>query len=91
LKPGQKLIVANSAKEKAITVAATSKPAAQKIAQANLQKIVYKVRSGDTLWDIGRQFDVDADQIRNWNKLPKNPILRPGQRLTLIVKSTPRG
>jgi len=91
LKPGQKLIVANSAKGNAETVAAASRPATRKIAKASLQKIVYKVRSGDTLWDIGRQFDVDADQIRNWNKLPRNPILRPGQRLTLMVKNASRG
>jgi membrane-bound lytic murein transglycosylase D len=53
--------------------------------------VVYLVQSGDTLWEIGRRFAVEEQQIRDWNKLPRNPVLRPGQRLTLQVKSTPRG
>lgn len=88
LKVGQKLVVA---KGKAPAVAQKSGKPAAKSAQTELRKIVYQVRSGDSLWTIGRQFDVDTQQIRNWNKLPKNPVLRPGQRLTLMVKSTPRG
>lgn len=92
LKVGQKLVVAAPRdKAKAPTVAQkTGKPAARD-AQTDRRKIVYLVRAGDSLWTIGRQFDVDTQQIRDWNKLPKNPILRPGQRLTLPDKSPPRG
>ncbi|NJC88960.1 MAG: LysM peptidoglycan-binding domain-containing protein [Desulfuromonas sp.] len=92
LKVGQALVVAAaSGKGKPAAVARNTSPAAPKAAKADLKKIVYQVRSGDSLWTISRQFDVDAHQIRNWNKLSKNTILRPGQRLTLLVKSTPRG
>ncbi|MHB8709394.1 MAG: LysM peptidoglycan-binding domain-containing protein [Desulfuromonadales bacterium] len=93
LKIGQKLVIAAGPAKggPSATVAGKSKPAAPKAARADLQKVVYKVRAGDTLWAIGRQFDVGTQQIRDWNKLPKNPVLRPGQRLTLLVKSTPRG
>mgnify|MGYP001312275436 CR=1 FL=1 len=90
LKPGQKLVVAGKSSGQKVTVAAKPKQAIAKGA-GSLQKVVYKVRAGDSLWTISRQFDVDSDQIRDWNKLPRNPILRPGQRLTLLVKSTPRG
>lgn len=98
LKIGQKLIVtagpAKGQTAKTAKIAKSAKsapPAAPKAAKTDLRKVVYKVRAGDTLWAIGRQFDVATQQIRDWNKLPKNPVLRPGQRLTLLVKSTPRG
>ena len=88
LKPGQSLVVAAAGKGK---VAGSDKAAVSKVTKGDLKKVVYLVRAGDSLWTIGRQFDVDAQQIRDWNKLPRNPVLRPGQRLTLLVKSTYRG
>lgn len=84
LKPGQKLVVA----------AGTAKPQASAAApqgsRAELKKVVHQVRTGETLWGIGQQYAVNVEQIRDWNKLPSNPVLRPGQRLTLLVKSTSR-
>jgi membrane-bound lytic murein transglycosylase D len=91
IKPGQKLVVAARSSAPTVAAAPFSKPAAQRISRADLQKVVYQVRPGDTLSGISRQFDVDSDHIRDWNNLPRNPVLRPGQRLTLLVKSTPRG
>lgn len=90
LKPGQRLVVAAGSAKQKVAAAPASKPAAPKASRTDLQKVVYQVRTGDTLWGISRQFDVQADQIRDWNKLPRNPVLRPGQRLTLLVKSTTR-
>ena len=89
LKPGQALVVAAAGGKgnKDSTVAKAARPAAPKVATADLKKVVYKVRVGDSLWTIGRQFDVDTQQIRDWNKLPRNPVLHPGQRLTLLVRS----
>lgn len=88
LKPGQTLVVSAGG---APAKAAPTKAVAARGGRGNVQKVVYQVRPGDTLWAIGRQFDVATEQIRDWNKLPRNPVLRPGQRLTLMVKSTPRG
>lgn len=85
------MVAGGSDQGKAVAAANKSGKPASKTAKADLKKIVYKVRTGDSLWAIGKQFDVNADQIRSWNKLPKNPVLRPGQRLTLLVKSTSRG
>jgi membrane-bound lytic murein transglycosylase D len=92
LKVGQKLVVA-AARDKGKAAPAVQKTgkSVAKTSQTDHQKIVYMVRAGDSLWTIGRQFDVDTQQIRDWNNLPKNPILRPGQRLTLPAKSTSRG
>jgi membrane-bound lytic murein transglycosylase D len=90
LKPGQKLVVTAGSTRQTIVSAPTVKPAVAKTSRTDLQRVVYHVRAGDTLWGISRQFDVDSDQIRDWNKLPHNPVLRPGQRLTLLVKNNPR-
>jgi len=52
--------------------------------------ISYKVRPGDTLWGIGRQFDVATSQIQDWNNLGDDHILRPGDVLTLMVRGENR-
>ena len=54
-------------------------------------KIVYQVRSGDSLWSISRRFSLSVGKIRNWNNLANNQVLRPGQKLTLHVSSDHRG
>ncbi len=74
LHPGQKLLVS-----------APSSRSNQ--SYAPIRQIVYKVRKGDTLWDIGRQYSVDAGKIRQWNNLAENHVIRPGDELTLKVAS----
>lgn len=50
------------------------------------RRIVYQVRPGDTLWHIGRRFDVATREIMDWNNLGNDDLLRPGDKLTLLVK-----
>ncbi len=74
-------------------VLAVSKPGVRIVAKTQpkkgpSRKLVYKVVPGDTLWDIGRQFDVATEQIRRWNELSHGHILRPGQKLTLMVSAS---
>ena len=45
-------------------------------------KIKYKVKKGDTLYDISRKFRVSINKIRKWNKL-KGDLLYPGQVLVI--------
>ena len=78
LRPGQVLAVSNKGKQ---IVKRSSGPT---------RKLVYRVQPGDTLWGIGRQFDVKMDQIRNWNDLEHDHLLQPGQKLTLLVSKTQR-
>ena len=49
----------------------------------NGQKYIYKVRKGDTLWDIGRQYGVSVRQLCTWNGMSSRSLLRPGQKLSL--------
>ncbi len=83
LRPGQVLAVSKRGQNKS---------AVRKQAKATgpAEKLVYRVRSGDTLWGIGRKYDVATNQIRRWNDLTQNHILQPGQKLTLHVPSTRR-
>lgn len=76
LRPGQVLLV--------------SQPSSRVVTKASTEpqltdKVIYQVEPGDTLWGIGRRFAVNTDQIRQWNELTREHVLRPGQKLTLLV------
>jgi membrane-bound lytic murein transglycosylase D len=47
-------------------------------------KSYYRIRRGDTLWDIARQFGVTIKQLQRWNGLSSTRI-RAGQRLILYL------
>jgi membrane-bound lytic murein transglycosylase D len=81
LRPGQTLVV--SAKGKKADVSTRDKRA--------LKQIVYSVKTGDTLWDIGRKYDISASLIRDWNNLDSDHVLRPGDKLTLHIPAGHRG
>jgi membrane-bound lytic murein transglycosylase D len=84
IRPGQRLVVSAKA-------APARKVAAKKVDTRRtgpVTKMVYKVRPGDTLWAIGREFAVATRQIRSWNNLTENHVLQPGDRLTLHVRSS---
>ena len=80
LRPGQKLAVSKPGGRTRV---------ARKIGPA--KKVVYRVQPGDTLWDIGRQFDVELDMIRLWNDLSRGQLLQVGQTLTLMVPASGQG
>jgi len=42
---------------------------------------VHVVRSGDTLWDIARSYNVGVGEIRRWNDLGDGDVIQPGDRL----------
>jgi membrane-bound lytic murein transglycosylase D len=83
IRPGQYLIV--SSKRAPVNTAAVKARAVKNTGP--LKKVVYKVRPGDTLWAIGREFAVETQQIRSWNNLTDNHVLQPGESLTLHVSS----
>jgi len=82
LKVGQKLAIAGKS---------TGKTTAKSSPTTQTRKIVYKVLPGDNFWSISQKFNVDTQQILDWNRLSKDSVLRPGQRLTVLVKGTSRG
>jgi len=50
-----------------------------------MRHMSYRVKSGDSLGKIARQFHVTQQQIIEWNHLNPDKMIRKGQKLTLIV------
>ncbi len=52
-------------------------------------KIIYRVRRGDSLWVISRRFGVSVNKLARWNGLAKRSVLRPGKRLVIWRGTAP--
>ncbi|QCX01876.1 LysM peptidoglycan-binding domain-containing protein [Aggregatimonas sangjinii] len=61
-------------------------PLPKLVAQAEKDRIRYKVRSGDFLGKIAERYGVRVSQIKQWNGLRSNN-LRIGQRLTIYPRN----
>jgi len=48
----------------------------------------YQVKPGDSLWSIARANQVAVEDLRSWNQLDGNSVLRPGQTLKLNKAKT---
>ena len=84
LSVGRKLVVwlpGKSGTTRTVTAAATP-------VSAQLQKIRYTVRAGDSLYLISTRFNVSVSDLRRWNDLGDSNLLHPGQQLTLHVDVT---
>jgi membrane-bound lytic murein transglycosylase D len=51
-------------------------------------RVVYRVKSGDTLSSIARRYNTSVAQIKKWNRL-RSDLLRVGQRLTIWKEASP--
>ena len=54
--------------------------------EGGARRVIYTVRSGDTLWRIAKLFQVRVGQIEAWNGMGSRHILA-GQKLTIRVAS----
>lgn len=52
-------------------------------ARAHNPRVVHRVRPGDTLWQIARQYGVYVKQLARWNGMRPNELLRPGRRIVI--------
>ena len=76
LKVGQKLVIKKSGD---ITVASTA-PA--------FKEISYTIKSGDTLGQVSKKFNVNVADLRKWNNVPKNKAdIKPGEKLKIIIEA----
>jgi membrane-bound lytic murein transglycosylase D len=50
---------------------------------AHVKPTKYKVKKGDTLWGISKQFDVSTMDILRWNQLASTAHIKPGDKLTI--------
>jgi len=81
LKLGQKLVIWQKAN---VSVKASH----QRVEQAIMRNITYKVRPGDSFARIADKFNVRISDIERWNSLSRSKYLQPGQRLKLSVDVT---
>jgi membrane-bound lytic murein transglycosylase D len=51
-------------------------------------RLLYTVRSGDTVYSISRQFQVSVTQLKSWNGLNEHHQIKAGQRLVMYVDSS---
>ena len=51
------------------------------------QKFTHKVKSGDTLWDISRKYNVSTKSIAKWNGMAPRDTLKIGQNLVIWKKA----
>lgn len=51
------------------------------------KEVTYRVKKGDTLWDIGREYGIEPSKIRYWNNIRSGEHIYPGDKLKLKVKA----
>lgn len=78
---GQDLVI--HADARALTASAGAKQNDPQAKEGN-SVLVYKVKRGDTLWDIARAHNVEPRDLKNWNDIIRNKIYA-GQELIIHV------
>jgi membrane-bound lytic murein transglycosylase D len=51
------------------------------------ERVVHRVRRGETLYHIARLYHTTVDSIRRWNSLGSSSLLRPGRRLVVYYRT----
>ncbi len=80
----------SSAASKSTSIASVSQKRKTRIQKTTYEpqgreKIVYKVKTGETLGHIAERFNVRASHIRNWNNIPYGKHIYARQRLAIWV------
>ncbi|MBW1980829.1 MAG: DNA integrity scanning protein DisA nucleotide-binding domain protein, partial [Deltaproteobacteria bacterium] len=86
LTPSSLHLVEGQPKEIQVTIklAAKEPPASAAVARSEAKRTrYYQVRTGDTLWAIGRRFGLTVEQLQKLNKLGAAAVIHPGQRLII--------
>jgi membrane-bound lytic murein transglycosylase D len=92
LKLNQKLVVftgdaSASARQASAESGGVVKVAADVPSDGSFRLVRYEVQTGDSLWTIAQRFDVDVDQLRLWNGIEAQKVLKPGESLDVYVVS----
>jgi len=53
------------------------------------KRIEHIVKSGDTLWDLSRAYQVNLRDLARWNSMAPGDYLRPGQELVVWTEAEP--
>lgn len=86
IRAGQHLMIPTaSASSDTYSHSASNRLARQQNRNRQGQRVTHTVSSGDTFWDIARQYGVQVSQVASWNSMAPGDPLRPGQELVLWV------
>jgi len=86
LRVGQDLLIPVSGRKLVITkpnLAPDSKSVAK--AATGKVRVIHYVRAGDTLSGIARKYRVYVDQLRKWNLMDADDVLKAGQKLLIWI------
>ena len=50
------------------------------------KRFQHEVRPGESLWVIARRYGVEMNDLQRWNQLGSESLIRPGQRLTVVLE-----
>ncbi|MGH1361959.1 MAG: LysM peptidoglycan-binding domain-containing protein [Calditrichia bacterium] len=50
------------------------------------EKNHYRVRKGDSLWEIAKDYNVSVTDIRQWNGMGRSRLIKPGQDLVIWLE-----
>ena len=50
------------------------------------QQVFHRVKNGESLWTISRQYKVTVSKLAHWNGIAPKDTLRPGQKLSVWTK-----
>ncbi len=68
---------------KKIEYASIEKGISPKRGTGDNDDLIYRVRKGDTLWDISKKFNIPVGQIKKWNSIGRGNIIKSGDKLIL--------
>jgi peptidoglycan lytic transglycosylase D len=86
LRPGQRLKLYTRAPRRHASPALAKRSAKNTAANGGeARRVLYTVRSGDTLWRIARLFQVKVEQLLAWNAINLHTPLLAGEKLTIRV------
>jgi membrane-bound lytic murein transglycosylase D len=89
LRPGQHLKLYTRAPHHNASPALAKAPSEDTdAASEETRKVIYTVRSGDTIWQIAHLFQVRVAQILTWNAINLHTPILAGQKLTIRVAYT---
>lgn len=85
-KPRKSIKIASASKKPPVQMAALEKQDLSNSADDG-GKILYRVKDGDTLWDISKSFNVSILALKKYNGMGKRSMIRPGDQLVLGFQS----
>lgn len=67
------------------TLKSQVKQTTKNVKSKNLNIVQHTVRRGENIWEISEKYNVPMGQLLNWNNLSKRSVIKPGQKLKVLL------